>query len=288
MMNPNPDNPITELCIVSDKNRCPPNFSPITRAHDDASYDTDLWKDSLFSFSRIYRYICVCKTVPQNAYTCSVVADIALVNDKDNIPTGFTPIEYTADSKEKALRKKLLCVRTVPREFAVDAVCDFIILARQKRTPAGYSLAGELEGLLLCYKYGVIPPSFPSQSPTESGSGVYPNLPYPIHPLSHASSDNRPNRIAPSPPFKQQPFQTDTGSNNVHDAGHIAPAYNRQSSLASSVHNTGIEGIPFELNPRIKSSKNNKLKLPFLKPISIEDYEYNFSVESTVLVDGFS
>uniref|UniRef100_A0A915J7F5 Multivesicular body subunit 12A n=1 Tax=Romanomermis culicivorax TaxID=13658 RepID=A0A915J7F5_ROMCU len=280
------ENPITEICIISDKNRCPPNFTVVSRAYDDSSFDGDLWKDSLFSFSRIYRYVCFSKLVPVNCYTCNVIAEIALVNDKDHVPTGFTPIDYTIDTKEKALRKKILCIRSVPREFAVDAVSDFMILARQKRPPPLYTIAGELEGLLLCYKYGVIPPNFPNlNSPdlTRPTSDSYSSLPYPIHPLTHGSA------FGPSTPTSMaspQPQVVDSRSSQLNGI-QSATNYGRQSSLSSSVHSTGIEGLPFELNPRIKSTKNKKV-LPVIKPLSVDEFDYDFSIESTVLVDGFS
>lgn len=274
------ETPLTDLCIVSDKSRSPPGYTVISRAHDDPSYDTDLWKDSLFSFSRIYRYICISHSPPSNSLVCNVVADIALVNDKDFVPTGYMPLEYTVDSKEKALRKKVLCVKTVPREFAVDAVSDFIILVRQKAPPHGYTKAGDLEGLMLCYKYSVIPADFPFKSSDISGnsSSVCPNLPYPIHPLSYGktngadSQHSTPTRRAPSPPVAASAY----GSGSP-----VSSTVHRQLSVVSVL--SGIEGLPFELNSKVRSSQNQHT-LPKIKTITANDFDYDFSLENAVLV----
>lgn len=275
------DYPITDICIVSDKTRCPAGYTAISRASDDSSLDTDLWKDSLFSFSRIYRYICISKSPPQSSLVCNVIADLTLINDREFIPTGYAPIEFTMDSKEKALRKKVLCVKVVPREFAVDAVCDFIILARQKNPPHGYTKAGELEGLVLCYKYGVIPTGFPNNMTPKSSNNFYPNLPYPIHPLSHSSATSNGKTGTPTRQTPETPtggfVSGQQGSPNFH-----TPT-KRQMSVVS---NTGIEGLPFEINPKIRPSKNRN-NLPNIKPISQSDYEYDFSLESSILVNAF-
>lgn len=116
----------------------------------------------------------------RGASVVSVVADVAVGNAGDVVPPGFTPILHTEDTREKALRKKQLSVRIVPRVSAVDAVSDLVLLARLKKPPQGYTLAGfppppsptspphpapccsEIDGLMLCFKYGTIPEDFPS------------------------------------------------------------------------------------------------------------------------------
>uniref|UniRef100_A0A914W046 MABP domain-containing protein n=1 Tax=Plectus sambesii TaxID=2011161 RepID=A0A914W046_9BILA len=150
-------NPLTAICIVADKNRCPTGFLPIAKSFDDQT-EADVWKDGFFTLSRVYRYIAFSKVIQPNAFVVNVVADVCVVADREVVPSGFVPIELTDDTREKALRKKQLCVRYVPRDTAVDAVCDLIILTRQKKPPNGYSMAGDIDGLTICYKFGVIPP----------------------------------------------------------------------------------------------------------------------------------
>ncbi|VDO92117.1 unnamed protein product [Heligmosomoides polygyrus] len=136
--------PITALCIVSDKNKCPKGFTPITRCHDDGT-DADLWRESAFSlWSRPVRYLAISREVPEAAIrgTVSVVTDITVVKDTDPIPHGFVAIDYCADSREKSLRKRFICLKTEPRDSVVDAIGEVIILNKQKKTPKDFTLAG--------------------------------------------------------------------------------------------------------------------------------------------------
>lgn len=56
--------PITAMCVVADKGKCPANYRPIFKSYD-TSTETDLWKDSLFG-KKINRYICFTKDFPIN------------------------------------------------------------------------------------------------------------------------------------------------------------------------------------------------------------------------------
>jgi len=273
--------PIIDICIVADKARCPLNYEVISRAYDDPSTEADVWKDGFFAFSRVLRYICISRSIPKNAFVCNVVADLAITNAGDIVPSGFAAIEFCADSKsflgEKALRKKQLCIRTMPRESAVDAVNDVIVLAKLKKPPTGYSLAGEVDGLLICYKYGTIPADFPGVRP-EGAANVYPNLPYPIHPLSHAT----PNQPIPGTPTEAGGYQRQSAPAPVNAAGYST--LDRQYSVAAKL---GIEGVPFELSHLLTGNDNQRRDLPYLKPASADrlesEFNYEFLVEQTVL-----
>lgn len=48
----------------------------------------------------------------------------------------------------------------------MDAITDIIVLSKQKRPPKGYTSAGDIDGLMICYKqtpiaetYGRLPHS---------------------------------------------------------------------------------------------------------------------------------
>lgn len=73
--NQNIDLPITAICIVSDKSRCPPNYTPIVKANDTGT-EPDLWKDSLFG-KKINRFFCFTKDYPIN--------EVPLLNKPPNI-----------------------------------------------------------------------------------------------------------------------------------------------------------------------------------------------------------
>jgi len=56
-----------------------------------------------------------------------VITDLALVGLKDPVPPGYTAIKETADSREQALRKHVLCVRFVSRKATNSAVVDITL-----------------------------------------------------------------------------------------------------------------------------------------------------------------
>lgn len=62
MNNLNLDLPITALCIVADRQKCPSNYTAITKSQD-SNMETDLWKDGLFG-KKVNRYICFTKDYP--------------------------------------------------------------------------------------------------------------------------------------------------------------------------------------------------------------------------------
>ena len=64
MNNSNTDLPITALCIVTDKTKCPSNYVAISKSYD-MNVETDLWKDGLFA-KKINRFICYTKDYPIN------------------------------------------------------------------------------------------------------------------------------------------------------------------------------------------------------------------------------
>jgi len=271
--------PITDVCIVADKARCPLNYEVISRAYDDPHTEADVWKDGFFAFSRVLRYICISRAVPKNAFVCNVVADIAITNAGDIVPSGFAAIEFCADTREKALRKKQLCIRTMPRESAVDAVNEVIVLAKIKKPPTGFSLAGEIDGLLICYKYGTIPADFPGAR-NDGAASVYPNLPYPIHPLSHSATPGQPIPATPTDAGGYQRQGAPAAS--VDPAGYST--LDRQYSLGVKL---GIEGVPFELSQLLTGNDNQRRDIPYLKHASADrlesEFNYDFIVEQTIL-----
>ncbi|TKR73930.1 hypothetical protein L596_021174 [Steinernema carpocapsae] len=161
--------PIVALCLVADRHKAPFGFSAITRTFDDHS-DADIWKEGMWAIiNRPVRYIAVSRQVPKGSTpnNIEVLVDLTIVNDKDPVPPGFTALDFTADSREKGLRKKYICIKTAARSSVVDAIGDIIILAKSKRPPMGYSQAGEIDGMLVCYKHVVIPNrSAPLRCPT--------------------------------------------------------------------------------------------------------------------------
>lgn len=78
---------------------------------------------------------------------------------------GFSILTRTADSEHKAWRKKQICYRLAKRGSVTNAVTDVILCSKTKTAPDGFTLAGEINGITVCFKSGPIahrpPPSIP-------------------------------------------------------------------------------------------------------------------------------
>ncbi|KAF8387502.1 mvb-12 [Pristionchus pacificus] len=266
--------PITAICIVADRNKAPIGFTPILKTHDE-SVDADLWRESAFSiWSRPVRYIAVSREIKTAIPSSrSVITDLTVTKESEPVPHGYIAIDYTADSKEKALRKRFLCVKTEPLESCVDAVTDVIVLSKTKKPPRDHSLAGEVDGILICFKTGVIPPHYgmkQSHSDTNIGfnlggpsrlgpSSAYPQLDMP-HPSSHSTSD----------------------LNHVRNDAHNA--FTIKGAVPSRIN--PIEGVNFIVNPRIVNTQKKSSSLPPIPSYDTyfqDEFNYGFQLENATI-----
>uniref|UniRef100_A0A1I8A9W0 MABP domain-containing protein n=1 Tax=Steinernema glaseri TaxID=37863 RepID=A0A1I8A9W0_9BILA len=261
--------PIVALCLVADRNKTPFGFSAITRAFDDHS-DADLWKESMWSvFTRPVRYIAVSRQIPKGstANSIEVLIDIAVVSDKDPVPPGFTALDFTADSREKGLKKKYLCIKTAARSGVVDAIGDVIILAKQKRPPMGYTIAGDIDGMIICYKHVVIPQSWGAA------------------PLTHSTS----NPATLYPGLNGAAVNESAGPDMRHSTSDISQVQTQLDSFTIRQKpgeqgvGRSIDGVPFTLSASVKGclAFQQGQRLPALEEpnVSAPQFVYNFAVE---------
>ena len=265
------DRPITGIQIVESIDKCPNGFSVISRTYDQ-DQDADLWREGSFLKRKSERYLCISKTEGLHGH---IVEEILIVNDKIP-PKGYCLLNRTVDTEQKAWRKKQLCYRLVPRKQAILAVTDIIICSRLKRAPEGFSLAGEINGVVVCYKMGNVqdaeadqghngnrPPERPPKpAPYPPPSSVYPTIDS-DHEYEILNPDYNRHRPAPVRPAPLTPAQT------TH-------------TLPSTQH--ALAGVPFVINPKfISASGNDKMQIPLIKarPMQqlLKDYNYDFSVE---------
>lgn len=79
---------------------------------------------------------------------------------------GFSILTRTADTEHKAWRKKQICYRLAKRGTVTQAITDVILCSKTKTAPEGFILAGEINGITVCYKSGPVqhrpPPSIPT------------------------------------------------------------------------------------------------------------------------------
>lgn len=161
---------------------------------------------------------------------------------------------------ERALRKKYLCARFTPRNDALDAITDIIVLARAKRPPKGYTDAGDVDGMKICFKVNTIPETY----------GRLRNE------LKHSQSN--PGSLYPSVPTKI------LNEEYRHSTPTMDPApsdYNRFTIKPRHGTIKGIDGVPFKLRADLKtaSTGNAKDKLPDLLDPKLDFFVYNFATE---------
>ncbi|KAJ8919056.1 hypothetical protein NQ315_016962 [Exocentrus adspersus] len=275
------DRPITAIQIIENLDKCPSGFYPISRTYDQDS-DADLRESSIFKSSGA-RYLCLSKTEGLPNF---VVQEILVLTDKANPPKGFSLLNRTADSEQKAWRKKQFCYRLVNKKDIKTAVTDIIICSRLKKAPVGFSFAGELNGVTLCYKMGNVqdsqanpdsngrndntgsyPPERPPKpAPLSPNSPMYPSLGNSDHDyeiLRPGYPPSGPVRPAPKPPAPPVPHQHSTHTLSISHA---------------------LDGVPFVVNPKfITSSSTDKFQFPRIKAKSMQqilrEYDYPFTVE---------
>lgn len=111
-----------------------------------------------------------------------------------------------------------MCYRLSERSSVFLAITDIIIMSKAKKAPEGFTMAGEVNGLLLCYKSAPLPATNPKPlsnlvlppltvnlkptTPNPSHRNSLPN-PNPINPSIMANGAKSPVRPAPLPPVNK-------------------------------------------------------------------------------------
>lgn len=220
-----------------------------------------------------------------------IVQEILVLNEKGVPPEGYSLLTKTADTDQKAWRKKQLCYKLVSRKNAQAAVTDIILCNRLKKAPEGFTLAGEINGITVCYKMGNVQDTESTENshnlpapkvPTSFSSTVYPDLDKDDHDYEILNPGYVPARPAPRPPVPAS-----TGGSLPH--------------MLTSTYNA-LEGVPFIINPRFMPSSNGnavsiaglgdrhifisqlfQCQVPIIKARTMQqlmkDYDYSFTVE---------
>ncbi|XP_030754677.1 multivesicular body subunit 12B [Sitophilus oryzae] len=275
------DRPVTALQIVENVEKCPRGFYPIIKTYDQDS-DADLGEKSIFKSSS-GRYLCISKSEGLPNF---VVQEIFILNEKASPPKGFSLLNRTADTSQKAWKKKQICYRLVNLKETKTAITDIIICSRLKKAPSGFSFAGDLNGVTLCYKMGNTEstqngtaPDRPPKPMSPNSNNMYPSLgesdhDYEILRPGPGYGPPGPIRPAPKPPAPAIPVNP------------MQPSLQHQNSthtLGNSTH-FGLEGVPFVVNPKfLSSSGDSRFQLPKIKTKTMQqilkEYDYTFTVE---------
>merc|ERR1711935_284290 len=110
--------------------------------------DADLWPNSFFRSSK-KRFLAVVRTPARE----TIVTDIIIVNESDQIPTGFSPVQSTYDTGEEALKGQCVCLNRGPLHSARSQVTDLVISTQPNfHLDKNYTYLGEVNNLHLSMK----------------------------------------------------------------------------------------------------------------------------------------
>lgn len=215
------------------------------RSYDQDS-DADLFRENIIFGKRSTRYLCISKSEGLEEH---LVESIKVIGEKDMPPIGYSMLNRTRDSESKAWRKKQIVYKVARRQGVVEAITDIILCTKTKLAPNGFQSAGEINGVLICYKSGPLahrpPPDVPKSPALNTTSdslgaaleNLNINLTNSLYPSSPgvgylSGSNDYENIVSPKRPAPRPPVINGT--------------------LGGT--NTDADGIPFVLNP----SLNNK------------------------------
>ncbi len=223
-------------------------------AYDDRTKDADLMVDNILD--RKERFLCITHLYPLAGDKTLVLEDIKLINERESPPSSYIGLTQTVDKYEKGTAKRLICVKLVERQAGMKCICDIIFLYRAKRPPQLYTLIGEINGLQMCVKEGIVPPIRRAPLPPPS-SNLYPN------------------------PMSNQPYYGSQTSYNSPEN------FNTNTLTKKSDEKEVIDGIPFTINPKYltgnRNSANDLSGLDSYRVLSIYEIEqmfnYDFNLE---------
>ncbi|XP_030377952.1 multivesicular body subunit 12A [Scaptodrosophila lebanonensis] len=285
-----PDNrPITSLQIVEDFERCPKNFNAIHRTYDQDA-DADLWRDYTLLFGRqTTRYLCLSKSEGLPEY---VVETLKVVAEKIQPPKEFSLLSRTADTEQKAWRKRQIAYKLSKRGTVTHAVTDIIVCSKLKTAPNGFKLAGDINGVLICYKTGAIPvrqpPPVPLWAPLPSQKTVC-EAEQALNRLNlHGQRASR--GPLPQPPTSEHHDYEEIQANYQINSPQ-RPAPPRPSTIGRGGYGVGtlgtyteLEGVPFAINGMLQRNQQ-VTELPTLPELStlLKTLDYDFQLERQIL-----
>lgn len=161
-------------------------------------------------------------------------------------------LSRTADSEHKAWRKRQICYKLAKRGSVTHAVTDVILCSKLKVAPDGFKLAGELNGITVCYKSGPVthrpPPSIPAidQSIKELESS--------LHYINIASPNNGIVIAANKPKSTNNDYEIIRTSYQLSPPVRQAPKPPAAVPLRQNgtlPHHTEMDGVPFIFNTSV-------------------------------------
>lgn len=292
-------NPITGICIVADPYKCPPKYELLFKSYDRKD-DCDLWKDGVFR-SKTSRYICISRA-PDMAEKCNgvscVMTDILIQNEREIPPFGYTLLEKTVDTAEKATKKKQIGVKMIPHNMTETAIIELTMLSKTKRSPPGFTLIGEINGLCLYTKIGsisadstqtvtvieagVVQPSVPQQSSSPINNGMQRSSEQSSNSLM--SRSETPTLVLSNGMLVMNCSGGGADSNTVVASDPSQVNYCRSTSVQPL---SPLSDVPFQLHAKFTKDSLRRHASPaehFKTIADIEsEFSYTFSLENSII-----
>ncbi|KAG4066818.1 hypothetical protein HA402_012885 [Bradysia odoriphaga] len=273
IMNILPDNrPITSLQIVEDYEKCPKNFIAIHRTYDQDA-DADLWRKYMIIGKKSGRYLCLSKSEGLPDY---VVETLKVIGDRELPPEGFSLLSRTADTEQKAWRNRQIAYKLSKRGSVTQAVTDVILCSKLKLAPEGFVLAGEVNGIVVCFKSGPVSHRPPPNPPTLTS-----DLDNSLHYMNISTKP-----LYPTPPAKNaHDYEEIQASYRLPTPARIAPKpptlHTQHSHSGTLSGHSELDGVPFCINPNLTQQS---FEMPKLKEIPVKpELDYNFQLERQIL-----
>ncbi|XP_034546977.1 multivesicular body subunit 12Bb isoform X4 [Notolabrus celidotus] len=266
--------PITAVGVICSPNKAPDDYYVVAQTTDGS--DADLWKDGLFK-SKVTRYLCFTrKTGPE------VVVDMKLIDIKDVLPEGFTPVEETMDTKETAMRKRRMCVKMSPRAAAEKAVNDIKITAKSKNHLVNYTCMGDINNMGLWYGVGVA-----SQQQSTQQTSSRANSDAPPGTIRQRGGDVA-RRANDSCGGREESSKISAILQSVRRTTN-RPTYEHQGSGTYTM--TALDDVPFVISEKFGERRFKEMQQVNLMGITIkslaeieEEFYYNFTTERSIAV----
>lgn len=268
--------PITDIKIVSQKDRCPQRYFMLEKTvlgHDGQLFDST-WRH------KGKRYLCFSREVGEN-----IIEDLTVIGEDDPVVAGFTAITKAHDDDDKAFRKHLLCLKIQSSKTAINAVCDIVLINRTKgeTAPPGFHLiANEVNNISICYKVAPII----RQQPAAANTGQQ----YMYSSVPHSLGPNRQQWYGQAPPPGH--WQVQQQQQQGHPAAPYPAPHSAHPTLETLHSRPGafsaIEGLPFQVNAKFDILwKKSGPAIPNVQTLSVNDidskYNYDFSKERAVI-----
>ena len=74
--------------------------------------------------------------------TCEIIFSFRVISEKELPPKEFSLLSRTADTEQRAWRKRQIAYKLSKRSSVTHAVTDIILCSKLKTAPEGFKLAG--------------------------------------------------------------------------------------------------------------------------------------------------